>query len=423
MKTTAGAAIAIPAHADADVFDRWARVYDTHSNPLLLLEERKATPLLTPIAGGHVLDVGCGTGRWLTQLEAMAPASITGIDCSTAMLGRAREKVLSTTKLALADCSILPGKDASYTLAMASFVLSYIEDLRGFARECSRILQSDGLIVISDMHPGTAAERGWTRSFRVDGERVDIAIHSRSLAEVIEIFELQGFVMRVLIEPSFEEPEKFLFEGAGKLAEYEELAGVPAIYILKLQKRGPRRAFMSATHGRPLRLTHARIAINADSWEDRDIQIDEGRINALHEKGDGTARTLDLSGYSILPGLVNAHDHLEFGLFPRLGRAYGANPFQNSPEWAREIHSVHTSIIERYRQIPQNTHLWWGGIRNLLCGVTTVCHHNPLHEELTDPNFPVRVLSRFGWAHSSMRPRVSMKKAEKNSASLTEYMY
>ena len=69
-------------------------------------------------------------------------------------------------------------------------------------------------------------------------------------------------------------------------------------------------------------------------------------------------------------------------------------------EWAKEIHQVHSGIIERCRQIPKTTQLWWGAIRNLLCGVTTVCHHNPLIEDLTLPNFPVRVLSRFGWSHS-----------------------
>ena len=38
-------------------------------------------------------------------------------------------------------------------------------------------------------------------------------------------------------------------------------------------------------------------------------------------------------GYSILPGLINAHDHLEFNLFPRLGRG----PYPNSEVWARDI--------------------------------------------------------------------------------------
>jgi hypothetical protein len=50
--------------------------------------------------------------------------------------------------------------------------------------------------------------------------------------------------------------------------------------------------------------------------------------------------------------------------------------------------------------VPKAVRLWWGAIRNLLCGVTTVCHHNPLSRELLSADFPVRVLSRFGWAHS-----------------------
>ena len=44
--------------------------------------------------------------------------------------------------------------------------------------------------------------------------------------------------------------------------------------------------------------------------------------------------------------------------------------------------------------------MWWGAIRNLLCGVTTVCHHNPPHPDFELPEFPVQVVSRFGWAHS-----------------------
>ena len=46
------------------------------------------------------------------------------------------------------------------------------------------------------------------------------------------------------------------------------------------------------------------------------------------------------------------------------------------------------------------TRLLWGGLRNLLCGVTTVCHHNPFSPELESDDFPVQVVQRYGWAHS-----------------------
>ena len=43
--------------------------------------------------------------------------------------------------------------------------------------------------------------------------------------------------------------------------------------------------------------------------------------------------------------------------------------------------------------------LFVGGLKNLLAGVTTVAHHNPYYPEL-DEGFPVRVVRRYGWAHS-----------------------
>jgi cytosine/adenosine deaminase-related metal-dependent hydrolase len=42
----------------------------------------------------------------------------------------------------------------------------------------------------------------------------------------------------------------------------------------------------------------------------------------------------------------------------------------------------------------------WGGLKNLLSGVTTVAHHNPLDGTVLDSSFPVNVVKRFGWAHS-----------------------
>ena len=389
-----------PAQPDANVFNRWARVYDAQCNPLLQLEECKAAPLLPSVRGGNVLDVGCGTGRWLTHLEALHPASLIGIDCSRVMLKHARKKVLPTTKLEHGHSSALPGEDACYSFVIASFLLSYVQDLPAFALECARVVRPGGWLLLSDMHPVTAAERGWKRSFHVDGTTVDIAARSRSLPEIIAVFEKSGFEVGVLIEPPFDEPGRRIFEDAGKLREYETLAGVPAIYILKLQKRRPGTLMQFPARNKTLQLTNARIGTGPATWRDGVISIDNGRIAGIHDDADVTAQALNLQDYVLLPGLINSHEHLEFGLFPKLGRLADAPSYRSSIEWAKEIHRLHSSVIAQYRQIPKKSQLWWGAIRNLLCGVTTVCHHNPLHQELTRPDFPVRVLSRFGWSHS-----------------------
>jgi len=104
--------------------------------------------------------------------------------------------------------------------------------------------------------------------------------------------------------------------------------------------------------------------------------------------------TLDLRGLQILPGLINAHDHLQFALFPRLG----SGPYPNATAWARDIYHPESEPIRSHLRVPKRLRLLWGGLRNLLCGVTTVSHHDP-YDPVFDEDFPVEV-AKHGWAHS-----------------------
>jgi cytosine/adenosine deaminase-related metal-dependent hydrolase len=152
----------------------------------------------------------------------------------------------------------------------------------------------------------------------------------------------------------------------------------------------------------PLFLRDARCATGRDGSGFTSLEITDGRISrvlngpkaawpASHQCTD-----IDLSGYLLMPGLINAHDHLEYSLHPRLAD----RPYQNYIEWGEDIHAKFPEVIARHRAVPKGVRRWWGGIRNLLCGVTTVAHHNPLWPELQQDTFPVRVVSQFGWAHS-----------------------
>jgi cytosine/adenosine deaminase-related metal-dependent hydrolase len=81
------------------------------------------------------------------------------------------------------------------------------------------------------------------------------------------------------------------------------------------------------------------------------------------------------------PGLINAHDHLDFNLFPQLG----GKIFNNYTEWGAHIHREYKSRIDEIMKIPANLRSKWGVYKNLLCGVTTVVNHGEkleLQEEL-----------------------------------------
>jgi hypothetical protein len=145
-----------------------------------------------------------------------------------------------------------------------------------------------------------------------------------------------------------------------------------------------------------------RCAIGPRESTRASIQITGGRIThilsdpSLLPIATSGCPEIDLSGFLIMPGLINAHDHLEFALFPRLANP----PYQNYIDWGSDIHNNFPDVIAKHRAVPKDLRLWWGGIRNLLCGATTVSHHNPLWPELQREDFPIRVIKEYGWGHS-----------------------
>ena len=142
-------------------------------------------------------------------------------------------------------------------------------------------------------------------------------------------------------------------------------------------------------------LTHARIAQGPRESTRGDILVEHGRI-FLAAASTSRRPNLDLAGFLLLPGLINAHDHLEFNLFPALCKG----PYGNAKEWAEDIYQPSEPPIREHLSLSEGARLTWGGLKNLLSGVTTVAHHNPSDRPWFDDAFPVHVVKRFGWAHS-----------------------
>jgi cytosine/adenosine deaminase-related metal-dependent hydrolase/ubiquinone/menaquinone biosynthesis C-methylase UbiE len=391
--------------ASREAFAAWAKVYDDLPNPLLALEERFLAQLIPDVRGLDVVEIGCGTGRWLALLAAQSPRSLLGIDSSPEMVKHAQRKLREHATVRLGDATSLPVRDLSADVVLAPFVASYIFDLEALAAEIGRIARNDAGIYLSDLHPETAAACNWTRAFKVSDARIELPTHGRSVQQVISCFETAGFEVASLLEPPFGSPEEGIFQRAGKMNALQTAAARPAIYILHLRTKRRRNSVRERHHDARsnLALMGGRVALGPNESARAQVRVEHGRITSIgypaHQRtGEdiAPAAAVNLNGYVVLPGLINAHDHLEFGLFPNLGRG----PYGNAEEWATDIQRAESTEIERQRRVPKDVRLWWGAIRNLLCGVTTVCHHNPLAPELLGDAFPVRVLTRFGWAHS-----------------------
>jgi len=141
-------------------------------------------------------------------------------------------------------------------------------------------------------------------------------------------------------------------------------------------------------------LAGARVALSGSESMRQDIIISGGHIR--FSAPNLSQRILDMRGFLVLPGLINAHDHLEFNLFPRLGHGH----YENATAWAEDIYRPESAPLRQHLQVPKPARLLWGGIKNLLAGVTSVSHHNPYEPSVFEDRFPVRVVKRFGWAHS-----------------------
>lgn len=146
---------------------------------------------------------------------------------------------------------------------------------------------------------------------------------------------------------------------------------------------------------RPVTLTNARVV--ASEGESGSIRFAR-RVLGIGEPTRRGDHVVDVNGAWVLPGLINAHDHLELNHY---GPQHAAAPYQNVSQWVDDMRSrLHEDpAIAAGRARPLSARVWAGGFKNLLAGVTLVAHHNPLYPQ-THRISPVRVLDRFGWAHS-----------------------
>jgi cytosine/adenosine deaminase-related metal-dependent hydrolase len=129
------------------------------------------------------------------------------------------------------------------------------------------------------------------------------------------------------------------------------------------------------------------------------LRVCGAHIAGVHVPPQRGDLVVDLNGDRLLPGLINAHDHLQLNNFPSL--TYPAF-YRNAGEWIADFNARlrGNPAVTAAAAVPRTQRFLGGGLKNLLSGVTTVVHHDPLDAALLATGFPTRVPAGFGWAHS-----------------------
>jgi len=220
-------------------YELWALAYDRDPNPLLALEERTLKPLLPDLAGRRVLDIGCGTGRWLELLLDLGARRAAGVDCSRAMLSAAAAKARLCGCLVRGNGETLPFRSEVADVVVCSFALGHISKLETLAGEVARVAKPQADIWLTDLHPEGYA-RGWRVGFRHGSGPREIATFARSVGQVRKAFTSQGLEIIECIEPHLGEPERAIFSRAGRADLFEDACKVPAVLICRFRRSGPR---------------------------------------------------------------------------------------------------------------------------------------------------------------------------------------
>lgn len=218
----------------AEGYDRWAARYDSGLNPLLALEERCLLPLLPALHDLCVLDLACGTGRWIDVLATRGASRLVGVDSSIAMLTVAVSKETCRSRVVRADISYLPLTAEQFDFAICSFAAGHVSDIESFARECRRVLKAKATLWISDVHP-EAHKAGWRTGFRDQGGRVEIETVTRTAEELVSAFHEAGFQSAEFDQFAFGPEEETIFLRNGRSRGFQEACRIPAILMCKFR--------------------------------------------------------------------------------------------------------------------------------------------------------------------------------------------
>ena len=338
-------------------------------SPVLALYRRLMENALVNVRDKVILGVGYALEHEMLRLHTRGARAVETRFSPEASSGEAKSDYIlfDEPDVGLADAVI------------CSFALSYVSQLADVAEKLASITVPGADLYLIDLHPETD-RLGWRKPFLPEGLPTDLPVYVHELPQIRQDFDIAGFELESLMEPRLGHPEKRLFENVVRTDLFEQVRHMPALYVFHFHRRltsGDRLKHVTYRRLRPqaCHLVGARVALGPHTSIQADIILDPDRIRAIYDR-PGLAKkqraeddiVIDLSGYMLLPGLINAYDHLA-----------SANDLRND--------------------MPHEAALWMGALKNVMSGVTTVLQHEE-DPAVFGEGFPIRVLKNYGWSDS-----------------------
>ncbi|MBP1713662.1 MAG: Methyltransferase type 11 [Deltaproteobacteria bacterium] len=138
------------------LFDAWPEEYErwfqTPIGRLVKKFERELIlDLLKPSSGERILDAGCGTGIFTTDLLDRE-TRVAGLDLSLPMLQRANSKEYARLELLQGDMRRLPFPEGSFDKTVSITALEFIENGKQAIDELFRVTKKKGTIVVATLN-------------------------------------------------------------------------------------------------------------------------------------------------------------------------------------------------------------------------------------------------------------------------------
>ncbi len=188
--------VAVSYQRDIGDFDQRARGYERGPRGELheaIVQRTLGLTLSFAPSPERVLDVGCGTGRLLREVTRLVPwaLELVGVDPAPSMVAVAAEAAADDPRIRIRQgfAEQLPFQEERFDLLVSSTSFDHWRDQLGGLRECARVLEPGGRLVLCDLlspllvvtlpfgHRGRARTPARARRLLVEAGFSDIDFH------------------------------------------------------------------------------------------------------------------------------------------------------------------------------------------------------------------------------------------------------